>query len=207
MPLIATNTYRLPVLKKLSKGKVIIAASTNNSNVPDNEVPLAAVVAAQETLAAAEAEYRAILQTATQLLLARDAAVAAWNLAINGLAAFTECATQSDACKILSAGFDVRSAKTPPQPVAEVSEVKVSYTGNPGHSEVRWKRDPHASAYRVQRSPEQITDTSWEDVGTVTEASYTGNGVIPGQQYWYRVAAVNRLGQGPWSQPALRPVM
>ena len=70
-----------------------------------------------------------------------------------------------------------------------------------------WKRDRHASAYRVQRSPERITDTSWEEMGTVTEASYIGNGVIPGQQYWYRVAAVNRLGQGPWSQPALRPVM
>lgn len=77
----------------------------------------------------------------------------------------------------------------------------------PGSFRVRWKRDAHASAYRVQRSPEPITDTSAEDIGTVTQATYTGNGVIPGQRYWYRVAAVNRLGQGPWSMPALRPVL
>jgi hypothetical protein len=41
----------------------------------------------------------------------------------------------------------------------------------------------------------------------VTEAKFEGNGTIPGQKYWYCVAGVNKLGQGPWSKPALRPVM
>lgn len=59
----------------------------------------------------------------------------------------------------------------------------------------------------MQRSPEPITETSWTTVGTVAGVKYEGNGAIPGQKYWYRVAGVNKLGQGVWSEPALRPVM
>ena len=43
--------------------------------------------------------------------------------------------------------------------------------------------------------------------GTVVETKFTGNGAIPGKECWYRVAGVNRIGRGPWSVPALRPVM
>ena len=207
MPTIAANTYRLPIAQKLARGQTIITKSTDNPNVPGNATVLATLSAAQEALAAANADFEAIQLLAKQRLAVRDAALAVWNASINSLAAFTECATGSDPAKILSAGFDVRSAKTPQRPVQQIINVQVSYTGNPGYSEVLWKRDPDADAYRVQRSPEVITETSWEEVGTVTEAKYGGNGATPGQKCWYRIAGINRLGQGPWSEPALRPVM
>ena len=52
-----------------------------------------------------------------------------------------------------------------------------------------------------------MTDTSWSFLTTTTGASHYGNGATAGQKRWYRVAGVNSMGQGPWSDPSLRPVM
>ncbi len=201
------NTSKLPIVQKLVKGQEIITMSTGNPAAPGNTALLAALTAAQTTLTVTNAAYEEARQAAKQALAARETALAAWNLALVPLAAFTESATGGDAEKILSTGFDVRSEPTAPYPVQQILNVKVSFTGMPGHSEVRWKREANAEAYVLERSPDPITATSFENVGTVTEAKYEGNGAVPGQKYWYRVAGVNRLGQGPWSEPALRPVM
>ncbi|MGB8170039.1 MAG: fibronectin type III domain-containing protein, partial [Chthoniobacteraceae bacterium] len=207
MAIIARNTSNLPIPQKLVKGQTIITKSTANPNAPGNAVPLAAFSVTQTNLAAANAAVEANKLLTKQLMMTRDEADAAWNSANAILAAFTESATDGDAEKILTTGYDVRAEPKPPQPVAQVQNVKVNFTDTPGHSEVRWKRDPNADAYLVARTPDPITETSWTNLGTVTEAKYEGNGATPGQKYWYRVAGVNRLGQGPWSEPALRPVM
>ncbi len=204
---IAANIQRLSVPERLLKGQDIITKSTNNPNVPGNTTALATFSAAQTAFNTTSAAVEANKQLAKQLMAARDAAEEAWVVAINGLAGVTESATEGVAEKILSAGFDVRGEPTPPAPVSQVKNVEVSFTGMPGHSNVKWKRETNSDAYVLQRSPEPITDSSWINVGTVTEAKYEGNGTIPGQKCWYRVAGVNRLGQGPWSEPALRPVM
>jgi hypothetical protein len=207
MATIAINTSKLPIADKLVKGQDIITKSTSNPNVPGNTTVLATFNTAQQALDAANAAYEGIRQQAKQLITARDAAETGWNTAISGLAAFTESTTGGDATKILSTGFDVKADPAPPQPVDQIENVKVLFTGTPGYSEVRWKRETHSDAYVVQCSPEPITETSWKAMGTVTEPKYIGNGAIPGQKCWYRVAGVNRLGQGAWSEPALRPVM
>ncbi len=207
MSTIAANTYRLPIVNKLAKGQQIINLSTDNPNVPGNEATVARLVAAQAVLDAAYAAYESIHQQARQLLAERDTAVQEWNTAINGLAVLTESITDSNPEKILSTGFDVRSPKTPPQTVAQITEVRVRYEGNPGYSNISWKSDRNAAAYRVQRSPDPITDTSWTEAAITIAAKFRGNGATPGERCWYRVAAINRLGQGPWSAPALRPAM
>ena len=207
MAIIAINVSTLTLPQRLVKGQQIITMSTGNTNVPGNTALVTALTAAQAVLNTGNNAYEEARQTLKGLLATRDAGLVNWNIAVTNLAAFTESATAGDADKILTTGFDVRSAGTPPQPVTQVENVKVTYTGMPGYSAVQWKRETNADAYVVERSPEPITATGWDNVGTVTEAKYTGNGATPGQKYWYRVAAVNKLGQGPWSEPALRPVM
>ncbi len=207
MAIIAINTSQLPLAQKLVKGQEIFTKSTANPNAPGNTAPLAALSTAQAALTAANAAVEANRLDARELILTRDAALVVWNSAVTSLAAFTESVTAGDAVKIVSTGFDVRAAATPAQPLGQILNVRVSFTGVPGHSEVRWKREGNADAYVVQRSPEPITETSWINQGTVTEARFEGNGATPGVKYWYRTAGVNRLGQGPWSEPALRPVM
>ncbi|MGB8170000.1 MAG: fibronectin type III domain-containing protein [Chthoniobacteraceae bacterium] len=201
------NVSKLPIPDKLVKGQDIITKSTANPNVPGNTATLAAFSAAQAALTAANAAYEANRQAATMLMTERDNALEAWLVKLTLLAAFTESATDGLAEKIQSAGFAVRSEATPPQPVGQVQNVRVGYNGSPGYSDVRWDRDPNADAYMVQCSPDPITETSWKNMGTVTRARFEGNGATPGQRCWYRIAAVNALGEGPWSEPALRPVM
>ena len=137
----------------------------------------------------------------------RDSALEAWMQAITALAAFTESATGGDADKILSAGFGVKGLPSPEQPVGQVQNVRVTFNGEPGKSVLRWKRDRNADAYVIQCCQDPIVDNEWVYLATTPETKFTGNGAIPGQRCWYCVAAVNRLGQGPWSEPALRPVM
>lgn len=204
---IALNTSRLPIADKLVRGQDIMTKSTDNPDVPGNTAVLGLFSTAQTNLDAANAKWEAHKQAGAMIMAEREAAELEWDGAIVGLAAFTQSATGGSAPKILSTGFDVRAEPAPAQPVGQVMDVRVTFNGMPGYSKVGWKREANADAYVVQRSPDPITEAGWANQGTVTEAKFEGNGVVPGQKYWYRVAAVNRLGQGPWSEPALRPVM
>lgn len=207
MSVIVMNTSTLPVAEKIVKGQDIITKSTNNPNAPGNEDALTAFVAAQVALIAANAACEACETACDEAGSAREDKLTEWTTALTGLAGVTESVTQGDKTKILSTGFGVKSPPSPPQPVAQVLNVRVSFTGNPGYSEVRWQRVTGADAYVVECSPDPITETSWKSMGTVAGVKYLGNGAVPGHKCWYRVAAVNRAGQGPWSEPALRPVM
>ena len=207
MSIIAINAAKLPIAEKLVKGQDIITKSTSNPNVPGNTAPLAAFSTAQTALTAANAAYEPNRQAAATLMTARDNALEEWNTTLTGLAGFTESATGGEAEKIQSAGFAVRGSATPAKPVGQVQNVRVSYNGTPGYSNVRWDRETNADAYMVQCSADPITETSWKNMGTVTKPKFEGNGATPGIKCWYRIAAVNGVGEGPWSEPALRPVM
>jgi hypothetical protein len=207
MSIVACNLSNLTILEKIAKGQNIITLSTNNPNVPGNTAAVAALSTAQQALVAANAAADQARDISKQRTAARDTALATWAGTVTNLAAVTQNATGGDADKILTTGFDVKAEASTPQPVGQVTDVRVNFNGMPGYSKLVWKRESNADAYVVQRSPDPITEASWANQGTVTEAKFEGNGVVPGQKYWYRVAGVNRLGQGPWSEPALRPVM
>lgn len=180
---------------------------TNNANVPGNGPALAVLSAAVAELTTSNAAFEEARQTAKHLLAVRNTAQDNFMAAATALGVFTESATGGDAEKILSAGFDIKSDPVPPQPVQQILNVRVSFNGTPGYSDVRWKRDAAADAYVVECCQDPITPEGWMNSGTVVETKFTGNGAIPGKACWYRVAGVNRLSQGPWSEPALRPVM
>ncbi len=207
MAIIAMNTAKLSIAQKCVKGREIINMSQGNPNAEGNAAALAAFAAAQAALVEANAAYEQCRQAALQLAAARDEALAVWNQTLTGLAGVTENVTGGEASKILSTGFGVRSVRTPTQPVGQVENVKVSFTGEPGHSEVSWKPDPNATGYVLECADDPSDPGAFKYKASPREARWEGNGAIPGKACWFRAAAVNRLGQGPWSDPALRPVM
>lgn len=207
MAKIAINTSGLTIPQQLAKGQEIITKSTGNPNAPGNVAVLAAFNTAQATFAAKTASADDARKSAKEATAARDEAQEVWNQALTALAGFTEGATGGVESKILSTGFDVRALPTPPLPVQQVMDVRVSYNGVPGYSKVQWKAEPSADAYMVQCCQDPITEAGWKGMGTVVGVEFQGNGATPGLRCWYRIAGVNRLGQGPWSEPALRPVM
>jgi hypothetical protein len=207
MAKIKINVSQLPMSEKLIKGSEFINMGNGNGNVPGNTAAIAALTAAQTALAAAVQACEEARNIAKQRTADCHAALAVWNEAVSNLAAFTQSATDGDAGKILSAGFDVCLPPVPlPIPDA-VTGVTVRLNGSPGYSKISWKAVAGAEGYLVQGSPDPITPTSWEQPFISKKTKCEGNGASPGQKYWYRIAAFNSAGQGPWSQVAERPVM
>lgn len=204
---IAINTSKLPIPGKVDKGQQIITMSTGNPNVPGNTAVLAAFSDLQADLVAANEAHSNAQRTVDGLMASRDAALVAWNNGLTTLAAFTQIATQGDEPKILSTGFEVRRAPTPPPPASAPGPLTVKLNGSPGVTKLSWPPVPDAKSYLVEQSPDPVTDTSWAQVDTPTKASCELDGADPGKVYWYRVAAVSPSGAGPWSGPASRPVM
>jgi hypothetical protein len=207
MAIITTKSSKLSLVGKCQLGTRIVQMSTNNPDAPGNAAALAIFSAANAALIAAQAAFEENRQLQKQLSAARDEAEVVWNAALSGLAGVTESVTGGVAAKILSTGFGVRAEATPTQPVGQVENVKVAFTGEPGHSEVTWKPDANATGYVLECGDDPDVASSFKYKASPREARWEGNGAVPGQQCWFRVAAVNRLGQGPYSEPALRPVM
>ena len=156
---------------------------------------------------AANEAYETSRGVTANLFSQRQDAEAAWNTFLNGLAGVTENATQGDRTAILSAGFDVRGTRTPTPPLPAPTALEVATNGSPGVSKLKWKPVRGAKSYLVEQCPEPITPGGWVQVDTPTKASCEIDGAEPGKALWFRVAAVNPTGAGPWSPSAERPVM
>lgn len=206
MSVIALNTSKLPVADKIVRGEDIITKSTNNPDVPGNAASLAAFEAVQAALIAANNAYEGARTTCMNLRIARQNAIADWNTGLKGLAGVTENATGGDAVKITSAGFDIRNEPSPTPPLDAPINLMVHTNGTPGVSKLTYECQC-SDTFLIQRSPDPITPTSWEQVTVTTKTSVEVPGAEPGKACWFRVAGVNPHGQGPWSEPARRPVM
>ena len=207
MSKITTNTSNLNVLQKCEKGQSIITKSTANPLVPGNTAALASFSTKQAALVAANAAVVVARETLSQLIIQRNTAEVGWDSEVALLASFTESATGGVAASIVSAGFGVRGANTPPQPLTAPESVVADTNGSPGNTKVRWNALAGAVSYLVQVSPDPITAQGWKTVATPTKSSCETDGIDPGKVYWYRVAGVNPVGAGPWSAPACREVM
>ena len=207
MSIIAINTAKLPLADKLGRGQEIITKSTSNPDVPGNAAVLAAFVTAQDALTGAMNDEVAARSAVTQKVTVRQDALVEWTTTLNALAGFTGSATGGEAAAIESAGFGVRAPRTPPQPLPAPEGLVAKTNGTPGHTLLSWPPLAGAKSYIVQISPDPMTAASWSFARTCTTASADVNGAEAGKRYWYRVAGVNGKGQGPWSEPACRPVI
>ena len=207
MAIIALKVSQLPITEKFVKGAQIITMSTNNPLVPGNTAAVTAFSNAQADFIAANDAYETSRAVTANLLSQREDAEAAWNMFLNGLAGVTENATQGDRTAILGAGFEVRGTRTPTPPLPAPTALEVATNGSPGVSKLKWKPVRAAKSYLVEESSEPITPDGWVQVDTPTKASCEIDGAEPGRVCWFRVAAVNPTGSGPWSEPAKRPVM
>ena len=207
MATITTNISGLNILQKTEKGLTLISMGTGNVLVPGNGPCLAAFSTAQTALLAANADVQATRDALTHQIALRDAAELDWNDKCTKLASFTQTATGGVETSILSSGFGVRGPNVPKPPLTAPDGVSASLNGLPGNTKVKWTAVTGAVSYLVEMSADPITATSWVQVATPTKASCDAGGAEPGKIAWFRVAGVNALGAGPWSNPAQRAVM
>lgn len=207
MATITTHTSRLPILDKCLRGACIITMSTDNPRVPGNADAVAAFSAIQGNLTAANTAVDIARNTLNQLLATRDDAEKRWDRGIAQLATMTEALTGGDPTDILSAGFGVRDTTGRPQPLTAPANLRVATNGSPGRTKLSWDGLSGAVLYLIQMSLDPDAQLDWRPMTTSTKTSREFDGAQPGQPAWFRVAAVNATGQGPWSGPAQRPVM
>lgn len=204
---IACNVRNLTIPVKIVKSTDLILKGTNNPLVPGNADEITDLTARQTALVAANNAYEAARTACKQALSARNDAAAAWLGSVYALAGATEAITGGNETAILSAGFDVVSPRTPPQPLYAPLNLRVETNGRPGVTKTSWEPLYGAKTYILQRCPDPIEEAKWTTIATPTRADCETDGCQPGKQSWFRAAGVNPKGQGPYSEPAPRPVM
>lgn len=207
MSVIALKVSDLPTLSLLAKGADVIAKSTNNALVPGNAAELAEFVTAQAALETANTVCEAAKTTAKAKTAARNAAQAVWKAKYKALAGATEDITGGQLEAVLSAGFDLKADPSPTLELDAPTNLRAATNGTPGKTKLTADSLPGAVSFLVEQSPDPITADSWEQVATPTKPSCTLEGAEPGKKCWFRMAGINPLGQGPWSEPVARPVM
>jgi hypothetical protein len=204
---IAINIKGLTPSQKTLRGESLIEKNTGNSDVSGNATQLAAFTAAQTRLKAAVLDCLNRKNAWDAALIRRAEAEREWDDAIRNLAAITQGITSGEVTKLVGAGWDVRALPTPQQQVREVTGLRVMPGPDEGYSQLAWDVEPNADSYVIERSVDPIGPNTWTYADTVREARCTSNGATPGVKCWYRVRGVNRKNKGPWSEPAVRPVM
>jgi hypothetical protein len=185
----------------------LIENGTDNPKVPGNGALITALTTENDKLKAAAGELTG-LEAAIKEKRAEIRRLRASTLEeAKKLAVFTESATEGEEEGILSAGWDVRLGPSPVQAVAQVQNLKVKLNGKSGVSKLSWDTDPNAVLYVIECSEDPTDATSWKEADKVTESKVELDGAVAGKKCWFRVAAFNKLGQGPWSQEAGRPVL
>ncbi len=118
-----------------------------------------------------------------------------------GLAIFSD--TSGDPAAMLAAGLDIVKDKQPVGRPGAPGNLRALATDYEGKVQLRWKRPVRRCSFLIQMTTDPAAMTGWKD------AAMSGNrqscevaGLESGVKYWFRVAATNAHGQGPWSQVA-----
>ena len=82
-----------------------------------------------------------------------------------------------------------------PKPAAPV--VKIGNSSTSGKPMLTWNAVSGATSYKVYRATSQ--NGTYSLLGTVTTTSYTNTGAKAGMTYYYKVKAVNSVGESPYS--------
>src|ERR1043166_4398417 len=198
--------YLLTTGGLLQYNQDLITAATGNANAPTPFPWIATLQAAYDTGVEKVNAVAAAEDTLAMLRAERDAHIDYVRLTLTNYIQAVEAICASDPVKLQSFGVALRSPASPPQPCSTVMNVITSVGDDEGAMDVKWARDPFASVYEVQVSPDPITATSWSTSQNIGRNKIRLEGLPSGQKRWVRVRAFNSQGPGSWSDPSCRMV-
>ena len=144
-----------------------------------------AITTAQTKLTASDNAAQASKQATAD----KDAAMDALKALAMQLAGYVDLTAAGDESKILSAGLDVRSAKTPQSVPKQVANLSVTAGDNDGSLDAHWDPLGNAKSYEVQTSADPFTSTSFVTRDTVTKSSTTIDGLDERQPHMWCACA------------------
>ena len=151
--------------------------------------------------AAAHAEVES-LKTALRAALAKRATkVRVMREQTTDAATGLMAATGGNPVALLAAGLGVVKDKQPVGVPGAPGLLRIISTDFESRVRLRWKRPVRRCAFIIQTTTDRAARTGWKQANICVKQTCDVSGLASGRKYWFRVAASNAHGQGPWSQP------
>jgi hypothetical protein len=186
-----------------------VTAVTDNANFPTLLPSEADFAAAFTAFQSALADFNMAQSVAKMATTKKDSARVVLESVLWQRGNYVEliAASAPDAQSVVtSAGFSVRSGKTPPGIPDPVMNLSITAGDNAGELDLQWNFVAGASHYNAETSPEPVTSTSWTRQKDVTKSQAVVLGLTSGAKMWARVRAVGPGGTGAWSDVATKIV-
>lgn len=182
----------------------ILQAMTGNASFTAPNPTLAALTASRDALQTKINDVRAKENTWRAAVAARGVQEDATTLLFTQLSSYVQNVSGGDEAKILSSGFQVRSAPAPITMVAPAN-LRATTGDSEGEIDLAWDRVRGASSYIIEcREQTETTLSPWQAVKAVTQSRFTVTGLTGGKIYAFRVRAIGTQGEGPWSDEAVK---
>ncbi len=113
--------------------------------------------------------------------------------------AYIQQESGGDELIIESAGVATKKPKSPPQTVGKVTNLSGVQGALAGETILKWKALKFKKTYTVAKSADNVV---WVDAKfPCTKKTVVITGLVPETYTWFKVAGINGLGQGEWSDP------
>jgi hypothetical protein len=187
---------RLPDGALVSKAEFINTQMTGNATYPTPSPSLS-------SLSSATGDFEVALFAAEgggkQKTAAKNAARSALLAVMRSLALYVEQKAAGDLAKLLSSGYDAQKQREPAGVLPAPLNVTLKQGTLSGTLNLRAQPVQNAGSYEVQRTTNPAQESAWQDVGALTAARMTLEGLTPGTVYTARIRAVGAKGPGAWA--------
>ena len=205
MPKVKLNISRLSISDKIAKCRQIITSMTGNANFPTPNPPLPTVTTALNELEGATNDAQRARQEAkakTGIQNDKDDTV---DGLMSQLAGYVESVAGGDEAIIRSAGMDTKAPPSQPSDIPSAPAGLGATTGDrDGEIDLAWEAVSGAKSYVIEQSVDPNAANGWSHAGVSARSSQTIARLTSGTRYWFRVAAINAIGQSGWSDPTVK---
>lgn len=186
-PRLKTDFTRLTDSQMEIKAQGIVSAMTGNAFFPAPQPALAAVSDAITDYSTALS--RAQTGDRIQIALKKDKREALEQL-LARLSSYVTLTAGSDEAAMVSSGFDLAKEPGNKLPIEAPENFLVHFGTNSGEMVSSVNRVIGARAYVHEYTPDPVAPNSEWNKQFSTRCKFTFTGLVPGQKYWFRVAAI-----------------
>jgi len=184
--------------KLIERIGTVVTKMTGNAHFPSPTPTLAELTDAMVALTSATVAASGRDRDAVLIRKQHELVVA--NL-LRNLAGYITMTANGDGAIIASSGFELAKIPEPQPALSRPENFKARRGANTGEVEVSWRSVRNALNYEVEMTngDPAIPTTEWEHVRTTAQVKVLFTGLGIGNFFSYRVKAVGRHGESPYS--------
>jgi hypothetical protein len=203
--------FKLGFRNRSVREKIAICRRVEDSfgKLPEKHRALAVripVASAIEEAIAADARVEALRLELRSAVQDRKVKTRAMCQATTRKASLVLAETMGDPALLLAAGLELEADKRAVGIPGAPEQLSAAATAFEGKVWLGWKRPVRRCAFLVEMTRDLAATKDWKQVTISIRQSCELEGLESGARHWFRVAATNTQGQGPWSNPVcVRP--